>query len=230
MNDSIITAKNKMKKYIFILVFNLTWCSPLFIYAQSGSPLDLIKEVEKRTLEYKDQSFQFTLILDAKARDGKRIERINKGSINLVEQNGKLVFNGQTIFFEPGKLITVNNEDKEITVRLIDTSDANFSPLSVLTKYQNGTDFTWLESEIILGRSIQFIELTPKDQEDIVKVILGIDINSKQISSYREYGKNDVITKVNLTNYQVNQGVLLENVLFDRNSFKDYDYIAPNGM
>ncbi len=219
-----------MKKYIFILVFNLTWCSPLFIYAQSGSPLDLIKEVEKRTLEYKDQSFQFTLILDAKARDGKRIERINKGSINLVEQNGKLVFNGQTIFFEPGKLITVNNEDKEITVRVIDTSDANFSPLSVLTKYQNGTDFTWLESEIILGRSIQFIELTPKDQEDIVKVILGIDINSKQISSYREYGKNDVITKVNLTNYQVNQGVLLENVLFDRNSFKDYDYIAPNGM
>jgi hypothetical protein len=77
---------------------------------------------------------------------------------------------------------------------------------------------------------IQFIELVPLNPDEVEKVILGIEVDSKKIYSYHEYGLNNVITKVQLDNYKVNMGIKLEDVKFDINNYPDYDYIAPEGM
>ena len=68
------------------------------------------------------------------------------------------------------------------------------------------------------------------DTDEVEKVILGIEVDSKKIYSYHEYGLNNVITKVQLDNYKVNMGIKLEDVKFDINNYPDYDYIAPEGM
>ena len=186
---------------------------------------------QKKTLEYKDQSFSFTLVLDALGRDGNRIERKNTGTLVMIEQNGVLTLNDQIIFLENNKLISVSSEDEEIVVRRIDTSDANFSPSKILNRYSKGTSFKYLEKKKNnKNRLIQFIELVPLNPDEVEKVILGIEVDSKKIYSYHEYGFNDVITKVQLDNYQVNMGIKLEDVKFDINDYPDYDYIAPEGM
>ena len=186
---------------------------------------------QKKTLEYKDQSFSFTIVLDALGRDGNRIERKNTGTLVMIEQNGVLTLNDQIIFLENNKLISVSGEDEEIVVRRIDTSDANFSPSKILNRYSKGTSFKYLEKKKNnKNRLIQFIELVPLNPDEVEKVILGIEVDSKKIYSYHEYGFNNVITKVQLDNYQINMGIKLEDVKFDINDYPDYDYIAPEGM
>ena len=132
---------------------------------------------------------------------------------------------------ENNKLITVSSEDEEIVVRRIDTSDANFSPSKILKRYSKGTSFKYLEKKKNKKNTlIQFIELVPLNPDEVEKVILGIEVDSKKIYSYHEYGLNNVITKVQLDNYKVNMGIKLEDVKFDINNYPDYDYIAPEGM
>ena len=149
----------------------------------------------------------------------------------MVKQDGVLTLNDQIIFLENNKLISVSSEDEEIVVRRIDTSDANFSPSKILNRYSKGTSFKYLEKKKNKKNMlIQYIELVPLNPDEVEKVILGIEVNSKKIYSYHEYGFNNVITKVKLDNYKVNMGMKLEDVKFDINNYPDYDYIAPEGM
>ena len=221
----------KMKRYKQGLFIVMALCLSQKSLAQTNPALILIKEAQNKTLEYEDQSFLFSPILDAPGRDGNRIQRKNKGSVILVGDTGRLTLNGQTIFIESNKLITVSDEDEEITVRIIDTNDNNnYSPEKILNSYTSGSDFRFLEKEQHEKMIIQYIELVPENQEDILKVVLGIELSSKKVHSYHEYGKNNVITKVQLFDYKVDQGINIEQVKFDLNNYPDYDYIAPNDM
>ena len=221
----------KMRIYYNVTLLLVAFFQIQFLNAQSLSAKEFVTLAQKKTLEYKDQSFSFTLVLDALGRDGNRIERKNTGTLVMIEQNGVLTLNDQIIFLENNKLISVSGEDEEIVVRRIDTSDANFSPSKILNRYSKGTSFKYLEKKKNnKNRLIQFIELVPLNPDEVEKVILGIEVDSKKIYSYHEYGFNDVITKVQLDNYQVNMGIKLEDVKFDINDYPDYDYIAPEGM
>lgn len=220
-----------MRIYYNVTLLLVAFFQIQFLNAQSLSAKEFVTLAQKKTLEYKDQSFSFTLVLDALGRDGNRIERKNTGTLVMMEQNGVLTLNDQIIFLENNKLISVSSEDEEIVVRRIDTSDANFSPSKILNRYSKGTSFKYLEKKKNnKNRLIQFIELVPLNPDEVEKVILGIEVDSKKIYSYHEYGFNDVITKVQLDNYQVNMGIKLEDVKFDINDYPDYDYIAPEGM
>tara|TARA_Y100000385_G_C12880878_1_gene545698 strand:- start:105 stop:767 length:663 start_codon:yes stop_codon:yes gene_type:complete len=211
---------------IFVTLFQIQ-----FLNAQPISAKEFVSLSKEKALQYKDQSFSFTLTLDAMGRDGTRIERKNKGTLLLVGQTGVLTLNDQMIFLESSKLISVSGEDEEIVVRRIDTSDANFSPSKILNRYSKGTRFKYLDKKVNDKNTlIQFIELVPLNPDEVEKVILGIEVKSKKIYSYHEYGLNKVITKVQLDNYLVNMGMKLEDVKFDLNNYPDYDYIAPEGM
>ena len=211
---------------IFVTLFQIQ-----FLNAQPISAKEFVSLSKEKALQYKDQSFSFTLTLDAMGRDGTRIERKNKGTLLLVGQTGVLTLNDQMIFLESSKLISVSGEDEEIVVRRIDTSDANFSPSKILNRYSKGTRFKYLDKKVNDKNTlIQFIELVPLNPDEVEKVILGIEVKSKKIYSYHEYGLNKVITKVQLDNYIVNMGMKLEDVKFDLNNYPDYDYIAPEGM
>lgn len=211
---------------IFVTLFQIQ-----FLNAQPISAKEFVSLSKEKALQYKDQSFSFTLTLDAMGRDGNRIERKNKGTLLMVGQTGVLTLNDQMIFLESSKLISVSGEDEEIVVRRIDTSDANFSPSKILNRYSKGTRFKYLDKKVNDKNTlIQFIELVPLNPDEVEKVILGIEVKSKKIYSYHEYGLNKVITKVQLDNYIVNMGMKLEDVKFDLNNYPDYDYIAPEGM
>ena len=221
----------KMRTYYNITLLLLALFQIQFLNAQSISAKEFVSLSQKKALEYNDQSFSFTLVLDAMGRDGNRIERKNTGTLVMVKQDGVLTLNDQIIFLENNKLISVSSEDEEIVVRRIDTSDANFSPSKILNRYSKGTSFKYLEKKKNKKNMlIQYIELVPLNPDEVEKVILGIEVNSKKIYSYHEYGFNNVITKVKLDNYKVNMGMKLEDVKFDINNYPDYDYIAPEGM
>ena len=100
-----------MRIYYKITLLLLALFQIQFLNAQSISAKEFVTLSQKKTLEYKDQSFSFTLVLSATGRDGNRIERKNTGTLVMVKQDGVLTLNDHIIFLENNKLISVSSED-----------------------------------------------------------------------------------------------------------------------
>ena len=208
----------------------LSLCT-LGMQAQSGDPLTLLKEVEKKTLAYTDQTIQFSMVIEAPGRDGKKVQRKTSGKVEVVGEKALLSLNGQLIFLEGARVTTVSEEDEEIVVRKLDGDEAQFTPTALVKKYETGSNFQWAGEETVAnGVKIVYIRMKPKNNVDVRYVVLGINMRTKRIHSYQEFGTNDVTTTLRIVQYDVNQGVTLQKVTFNKSKYPGYDYVAPKGM
>ena len=220
-----------MKQYtsLFLTVLTFSWSSMAF--AQSGDPKSLLKEVQTKTLAYKDQNIQFAMVIEAPGRDGKKVQRKTSGQVQVVGEKALLILNGQKIFLDGSRLTTVSEEDEEIVVRKLDGDETQYTPASILKKYETGSNFQWAGEETLSGGTkVVYIRMKPKNNVDVRDVILGINMRTKRIHSYQEFGTNDVTTTLRIVQYDVNQGVPVSKVTFNKANYPGYDYIAPKGM
>lgn len=220
-----------MKQYtsLFLTVLTFSWSSMAF--AQSGDPMSLLKEVQTKTLAYKDQNIQFAMVIEAPGRDGKKVQRKTSGQVQVVGEKALLILNGQKIFLDGSRLTTVSDEDEEIVVRKLDGDETQYTPASILKKYETGSNFQWAGEETLSGGTkVVYIRMKPKNNVDVRDVILGINMRTKRIHSYQEFGTNDVTTTLRIVQYDVNQGVPVSKVTFNKANYPGYDYIAPKGM
>ena len=136
--------------------------------AQSGDPLTLLKEVEKKTLAYTDQTIQFTMVIEAPGRDGKKVQRKTSGKVEVVGEKALLSLNGQLIFLEGARVTTVSEEDEEIVVRKLDGDETQFTPAALVKKYETGSNFQWAGEETVAnGVKIVYIRMKPKNNVDV---------------------------------------------------------------
>lgn len=220
-----------MKQYtsLFLTVLTFSWSSMAF--GQSGDPMSLLKEVQTKTLAYKDQNIQFAMVIEAPGRDGKKVQRKTSGQVQVVGEKALLILNGQKIFLDGSRLTTVSDEDEEIVVRKLDGDETQYTPASILKKYETGSNFQWAGEETLSGGTkVVYIRMKPKNNVDVRDVILGINMRTKRIHSYQEFGTNDVTTTLRIVQYDVNQGVPVSKVTFNKANYPGYDYIAPKGM
>jgi outer membrane lipoprotein-sorting protein len=220
-----------MKKILAPLLTLLALFGSFGAFAQSGDPLALLKEVQTKTLALKDQNIQFAMVIEAPGRDGKKVQRKTSGQVQVVGEKALLVLNGQKIFLDGNRLTTVSEEDEEIIVRKLDGDETQYTPASILKKYETGSNFQWAGEETVAGGTkVVYIRMKPKNNVDVRDVVLGINMRTKRIHSYQEFGTNDVITTLRIVQYDVNQGVNVSKVTFNKANYPGYDYIAPKGM
>ncbi len=220
--------KKTLRSYAALALFTFLSFSAL---GQSGDPLLLLKEVEKKTLAYRDQRIQFAMVIEAPGRDGKKVQRKTSGRVEVVGEKALLSLNGQLIFLEGTRVTTVSEEDEEIVVRKLDGDETQFTPTALVKKYESGSNFQWAGEETVAnGVKIVYIRMKPKDNVDVRDVVLGINMRTKRLHSYQEFGTNDVTTTLRIVQYDVNQGITLQNVTFNKSKYPGYDYVAPKGM
>ena len=220
-----------MKQYSSLLFTVLAFAWSSMAFAQSGDPMSLLKEVQTKTLAYKDQNTQFAMVIEAPGRDGKKVQRKTSGQVQVVGEKALLILNGQKIFLEGSRLTTVSEEDEEIVVRKLDGDETQYTPASILKKYETGSNFQWAGEETLSGGTkVVYIRMKPKNNVDVRDVVLGINMRTKRIHSYQEFGTNDVTTTLRIVQYDVNQSVPVSKVTFNKANYPGYDYIAPKGM
>lgn len=211
-----------MKKILFIFFLfttNIIFCQT------SEDAKKLLDEVSIKISSYKNIFFDFTYSLNNKEE---QIKQETIGNITVSGDKYKLSYLGAIQLFDGKKTYTIVPENEEITISNADNeNENNINPAKLLSFYKSGYNYSLDIKQKYLNKTIQFIKLMPIEKNsELNYLLLGIDINLKNIFRLIEIGKNKTITTLTIKNQKTN--LKLEESFFSVN-LKNYpDYFINN--
>ena len=209
----------KLLFYFFLLINNSIYCQ------SSEDAKKVLDDVSKKISSFENISFDFTYSLNNKEE---QIKQETNGNVTVSGNKYKLNYLGATQLFDGEKTYTIIPENEEITIsKSDDENEISINPSKLLTFYKSGYSYSMDIKQKHLNKYIQFIKLIPINKNsDLNYLLLGIDINSKDIFRLIEIGKNEIITTLTINNQKIN--MKLENSFFSIN-LKNYpNYFINN--
>ena len=211
-----------MKKILFIFFLLII----TRVYSQSSEDAKkILDDVSTKISSFKNISFDFTYSLNNKEE---QIKYETIGDVTVSGEKYKLNYLGSIQLFDGEKIYTIIPENEEITINAKDNeNEITVNPSKLLTFYKSGYNYSLDIKQIHLDKSIQFIKLIPVDKNsDLNYLLLGIDINTKNIFRLIEIGKNETVTTLTINNQRTN--LKLEKSFFTIN-LEDYpNYFINN--
>ena len=93
----------------------------------------------------------------------------------------------------------------------------------MLTFFNSGYKYSWDSVQDVKGRKIQYIKLIPNNSKDQRKeVLLGIDIQTKNIYNLIENGKNGTKTTLTVNSFKTNQPLSKNQFTFVASKYPNY--------
>jgi outer membrane lipoprotein-sorting protein len=211
-----------MKKILFIFFLfttNIIFCQT------SEDAKKLLDEVSIKISSYKNIFFDFTYSLNNKEE---QIKQETIGNITVSGDKYKLSYLGAIQLFDGKKTYTIVPENEEITINNTDNeNENNINPAKLLSFYKSGYNYSLDIKQKYLNKTIQFIKLMPIEKNsELNYLLLGIDINSKDIFRLIEIGENKTITTLTIKNQKTN--LKLEESFFSINLKNYSDYFINN--
>jgi outer membrane lipoprotein-sorting protein len=191
------------------------------VQAQDKKAKALLDEVTAKIKRYDN------IVIDFKYSLNNSKENINQESKGNVTMKGNMyVLNlmGVTKIFDGKKTFTINPEDEEVSIsKLNEKEDNAITPSKMLTFFNTGYKFNWDILQNVKGRKIQYIKLTPISAKDQRKeILLGIDIQTKNIYNLIEVGKNSTKTTLTVNSFKTNQPLSKNQFTFDASKYPKY--------
>jgi len=189
-----------MKKklfYFILLITNSVYCQ------SSENAKKILDDVSIKISSFENISFDFTYSLNNKEE---QIKQETTGNVTVSGNKYKLNYLGATQLFDGEKTYTIIPENEEITIsKSDDENEVSVNPSKLLTFYKSGYSYSIDIKQKHLDKSIQFIKLMPIDKNsDLKYLLLGIDMNSKDIFRLIEIGKNQTTTTLTINNQKTN--------------------------
>jgi outer membrane lipoprotein-sorting protein len=191
------------------------------VQAQDKKAKALLDEVTSKIKGYDN------IIIDFKYSLNNLKENINQESKGNVTMKGNMyVLNlmGVTKIFDGKKTFTINPEDEEVSISKLNEKDDNaITPSKMFTFFNTGYKYNWDILQNVKGRKIQYIKLTPNSSKDQRKeILLGIDIQTKNIYNLIEVGKNGTKTTLTVNSFKTNQPLSKNQFIFDASKYPKY--------
>jgi outer membrane lipoprotein-sorting protein len=149
-----------------------------------------------------------------------------RGTIYLQNTKYRLTYLGNQFLFDGEKLYVINHDEKEIAISEDDLSgdDGFIYPSKLLTFYKEGYNLQMGKILKIQGKNIQYVTLNPIDSNsEIIKVELGIDLDTYHIFKLIQTGAN-----ASKTTFTINEFKKNEDLLDDFFTFKESKYLSKN--
>lgn len=209
----------QLKSYLLLLVIAMLF--PIGVQSQDKKAKALLDEVTTKIKGYDN------IIIDFKYALNNSKENINQESKGNVTMKGNMyVLNlmGVTKIFDGKKTYTINPEDEEVSISRFNEKEENaITPSKMLTFFNTGYKFNWDILQNIKGRKIQYIKLTPNSSKDARKeILLGIDVQTKNIYNLIEVGKNGTKTTLTVNSFKTNQPLSKNQFAFEANKYSKY--------
>ncbi len=189
--------------------------------AQDKKAKELLDEVTSKVKSYNNIAIDFKYSLQNLKEN---INQESKGNVLLQGNNYMLNFMGITKMFDGKKVYTIVPEDEEISISNFDENDENaITPSKMLTFFNKGYKYSWDILQNVRGRKIQYIKLIPISSKDQRKeVLLGIDVQTKNIYNIIETGKNGTKTTIVVNSFKTNQPVSKNQFTFVKSKYPNY--------
>jgi len=207
---------NNFFKVFFLFVFGFS------MQAQNASKAkSLLDEVSAQIKTYNNIVIDFKYSLN---NPKENINQESKGNVALKGNLYNLNFMGVTKIFDGKKVYTIVPEDEEITISKFDDNDDNaVTPSKMLTFFQSGYKYSWDILQNVKGRKIQYIKLIPISSKDQRKeILLGIDVQTKNIYNLIETGKNGTRTTLTVNSFKTNQPLSKNHFTFTQSKYPNY--------
>ncbi len=190
-------------------------------HAQDKKTKDLLDQVTAKVKSYDNIVIDFKYALN---NSKENINQESKGNVTMKGNMYVLNLMGVTKIFDGKKIYTINPEDEEVSIsKLNDKDDSAVTPSKMLTFYNSGYKYTWDISQNIKGRQIQYIKLVPNTTKDQRKeILLGVDIQTKNIYNLIEIGKNGTKTTLTVNSFKINQPLSKNQFTFDASKYPKY--------
>ena len=205
----------------FFMFLSMTMLMSFGLQAQDKKAKALLDEVTAKIKRYDN------IVIDFKYSLNNSKENINQESKGNVTMKGNMyVLNlmGVTKIFDGKKTFTINPEDEEVSISKLNEKDDNaITPSKMLTFFNTGYKFYWDIPQNVKGRKIQYIKLTPISAKDPRKeILLGIDIQTKNIYNLIEVGKNSTKTTLTVNSFKTNQPLSKNQFIFEASKYPKY--------
>ncbi len=206
-------------QFIFALV--LTLVLNFNLSAQDQKAKGLLDEVTSKVKSYSNIAIDFKYSLQ---NSKENINQESKGNVLLQGNNYVLNFMGITKIFDGKNVYTIVPEDEEISISNFDEKDESaITPSKMLTFFNKGYKYSWDILQNVRGRKIQYIKLIPISSKDQRKeVLLGIDVQTKNIYNVIETGKNGTKTTIVVNSFKTNQPVSKNQFTFVKSKYPNY--------
>jgi len=207
---------NNFFKVFFLFVISFS------MQAQNASKAkSLLDEVSAQIKTYNNIVIDFKYSLN---NPKENINQESKGNVALKGNLYNLNFMGVTKIFDGKKVYTIVPEDEEITISKFDDNDDNaVTPSKMLTFFQSGYKYSWDILQNVKGRKIQYIKLIPISSKDQRKeILLGIDVQTKNIYNLIETGKNGTRTTLTVNSFKTNQPLSKNHFTFTQSKYPNY--------
>lgn len=199
---------------LFILIsFNLQ--------AQDKKAKDLLDQVTAKVKSYDNIVIDFKYALN---NSKENINQESKGNVTMKGNMYVLNLMGVTKIFDGKKIYTINPEDEEVSIsKLNEKDDQAVTPSKMLTFYNSGYKYTWDIKQNVKGRQIQYVKLVPTSAKDQRReILLGIDIQTKNIYNLIEIGKNGTKTTLTVNSFKINQPLSKNQFTFEASKYPKY--------
>ena len=193
-----------------------------FVNGQNDKEAEqLLNAVNDKTASYENISITFKYVL---SNISENIKEQVDGDVLIEGDKYRLNIYGVTRIFDGKTLYTISPEDEEVTISNENSEDENtITPSKILSFYKTGYAYQMDITQNVKGKKIQYVKLIPMDSETEIKsVLLGIDINTKNIYNLIEVGKNNSNTTLTVTKLVTNQTLASDTFKFNKTDYPDY--------
>mgnify|MGYP003832092921 FL=1 len=191
------------------------------LQAQDKKAKDLLDQVTAKVKSYENIVIDFKYALN---NSKENINQESKGNVTMKGNMYVLNLMGVTKIFDGKKIYTINPEDEEVSIsKLNEKDDQAVTPSKMLTFYNSGYKYTWDIKQNVKGRQIQYVKLVPTSAKDQRReILLGIDIQTKNIYNLIEIGKNGTKTTLTVNSFKINQPLSKNQFTFEASKYPKY--------
>lgn len=208
-----------MKKLPILLVAFMTLFS---LNAQNADKAKaLLNEVSSKVKSYDNMVIDFKYNLENTAEN---VNQETRGDVSIKGDRYVLNLMGTTQLFDGKKIYTIIPEDMEINVSTyVEEDDNSITPSKMFSFYENGYTYKWDIVQNVKGRKIQYVKLTPIDNNaDVKNILLGIDSQTKNIYNLIQTQDNGTKITITVTSFKTNQPLAQNLFSFSEKRYSDY--------
>ena len=198
-----------------------------FIFATIASAQDnakqLLQEVSQKVKSYDNIQIEFKYNLN-NAKE--RVSQETRGKVSLSGDKYLLEMLGIERIFDGKKIYTIIPEDEEVTISNYNPDmDSEITPSRMLTFYEEGYEAKMDIIQNVKGRKIQYVALKPiNPNDDIKEILLGIDVQTKNIYKLIQVDNNDTKYTVTVQSFKSNQPIPESLFQFDNKKYEQDGY------
>ena len=203
-----------MKKLLSIISV-LAICSGAVFGQNTKNAKEILDKVSQKTKSYSSINIGYTLVHTSPEGANDK----TNGTLLMKGQKYKLSILDNVLYCDGKTLWTHMVEEKEVVVSNVDNNDSDvLNPAKVLTMYEKGFKYKFIQDRFEASRAIYVIDLYPEDvaNSEYSKIRLSIDKDKSQLWKVEYSAKDGNKYTITVNTFKVNEQIPDASFTFDK--------------